>query len=79
MGNWSHVMDRYMQRVPNKDKVKAGCMAGLARKIKDRKVPNGPWYRPVIADKETVCYVVGQGVHVSSILSADMAPKGIKI
>jgi hypothetical protein len=76
-GNWSHISNR---GVRGNDKVAMDkCLKGILMRIKERRMPNCSWYKPVFSQLRLVGYICGQGCYVSTFLSADMKPKGVKI
>ena len=79
--NMFHILLRNMQRLhgPEERKFLIKALPGLKKKIKDRKVPNGPWYQTIRDGKRVVCYVAGTGVSPRTILAADMVPYGKEI
>ena len=76
-GNWAHVSSR-SDRGKNKAAMDR-CLHGLLRLMRERRLPNQSWYRPVRDGSEVIGYFCGQGCHISTFLSADMTPKGQKI
>jgi hypothetical protein len=79
-GNASHVVSRYLERCERRQGRRfSRALEGLRRRFKANSMPNGAWYRPVNEGKELYGYIVGQGNWVSSILAADMTPKGQRV
>ena len=76
-GNWNHVYSRSTRVVARgtTDKV----LGRLARRIKNKNMPNAPWYRPIYKGSTILGYVCGQGCYISTILSSTMVPKGTRI
>ena len=79
--NWDHIVRRAMMRAKVEDAQRMyRSFVSLVGRIKDRKVPNGPWYRAVTTNENNVlCYLCGKGVVLQTVLSADMVLHGTRI
>lgn len=79
-GNFKHLAGRAVERLSEGEVVKvAKIFALLCGRCKERKVPNGSWYRTVKDDIRVLAHIVGQGTYISTVLSGDMTPRGEKI
>ena len=76
--NVRHVQDRTSQRIDSKA-IMARALNGIATRIKARTTPRGAWYRTVSYKGAVVGHICGTGVYVSTVLAADMAPRGTRI
>ena len=73
-----HIMDRFSKRTNNEDAwVKVA--RNLSQQIKQKKVPNQSWYKPVIENNKIIGYFCGYGVAVNTVLASDMIPHGVRI
>lgn len=77
--NFNHLIERSI-RISSSDRhIFLKAAYGLMSRIKNKRVPNSEWYKRITNNGIPVGYICGQGVHISTILSKDMVPKGKEI
>ena len=77
-GSLRHVAARHQERIGKVRINQAICR--LKAMIRSGRMPNGAWYRPVRdQNNNTLGYIVGQGVWISSILAPGMVPRGKQV
>ena len=79
-GAWNHVRDRGIERLGTKERqLISRALYKVGTLIKNRKVPNGKWYRRVHHNGRTIGYICGFGCNVTTVLSGNMVPHGSQV
>ena len=78
-GSLRHAAIRYVERVEGYEDRFMVNLVAIQKKMKANTMPNRSWWRMVKDKDKVVGYIVGQGNWISSILSADMVPKGQQV
>lgn len=78
-----HVIERFFQRISKEEQTRVvTVLNSLTERLQNGQL-NGvtSWYRTV-TDKitgEVICHITGQNNYISTILAADMEPRGKKV
>jgi hypothetical protein len=74
-----HFDIRVEERFSGMRQVVAIVARSLAKKAKERRLPNSDWYRKVYQDGRIVGYICGRGIGLATFLSGTMVPRGKEV